>query len=148
MTDFEAIPIKELIPQRPPFVMIDAMTHCDELVTCTRIQIGADNIFVEGNELTEAGVMENIAQTCAARMGYINKFLKSDKIKLGVIGAVKNLVIYEPPKLGDLLITTIEVESELFAITLVKAKVETDKKLIALCEMKIALTNIDIQETI
>ena len=141
----EEINILELLPQRQPFVMVDTLTHFDKVVTRTRLQVREDNIFVENNELTEAGVMENIAQTCAARMGYINKFLQSDKVKLGFIGAIKNLVIEQLPKVGDVLNTTVETVSEVFAITLVNAKVEVKEKIVASCEMKISLTDIDSQ---
>ena len=146
---FEEINILELLPQRPPFIMVDALTYLDEVVTCTRMQIREDNIFVENNELTEAGVMENIAQTCAARMGYVNRFLMADKtngkVKLGFIGSIKNLVIEQLPKVNDMLNTTIEVVNEVFAVTIVNAKIEVGKKIIASCEMKISLTDIDSQ---
>jgi len=140
---FEKINIEELLPQRKPFVMIDAMTHFDEVITRTGLKVADDNIFVENNEFTESGVIENIAQTCAARMGYINKYLCSDKVKIGFIGSLKDLVIEELPKVGDELKTTIEVISEVFAITLVNARVEVENKLIASCEMKISITDID-----
>ena len=146
MIDFENIQVLEIIPQRPPFVMIDALIHFDEVITRTCLTVRADSIFVEDNELTEAGVMENIAQTCAARMGYINKFLNSDKVKIGFIGAIKNLVIEELPKVGDKLNTSVEVVSEVLALTLVNAKVEVNEKLLASCEMRISLTDIDSKE--
>ena len=143
--NIKKINIEELIPQRKPFIMLDALTHFDKTTTRTRMKVTADNIFVENDELTEAGVMENIAQTCAARMGYINKYIHSDKVKLGFIGAIKNLIIEELPKTGDELKTTIDVVSEVFNITLVNAKVEINEKLIASCEMKISLSDIDSQ---
>jgi len=140
---FEKIDIKELLPQQAPFIMLDALTHFDKVITCTRMKVTADNIFVEKNELTESGVIENIAQTCAARMGYINKNLCAGKVKIGFIGSIKDFVFIELPKVGDVLKTTIEVENEIFAITLVNAKVEVDDRLIATCEMKISITDID-----
>ena len=139
--EFEKINTAELLPQQAPFIMLDALTHFDKVVTRTRMKVKADNIFVENNELTESGVIENIAQTCAARMGYINKHLCSDKVKIGFIGSIKDLVIVELPKVGDELRTTIEVVSEVFAITLVNAKVEVGDQLIASCEMKISITD-------
>ena len=139
----EQIKVSDLLPQRPPFVMLDALTHFDEVITRTRLQVKADNIFVENNIFTESGVIENIAQTCAARMGYINKYIYSDKVKIGFIGSIKNMVIEELPKVGDELKTTIEVVSEVFAITLVNAKVEVGDKLIASCEMKISITDME-----
>jgi 3-hydroxymyristoyl/3-hydroxydecanoyl-(acyl carrier protein) dehydratase len=138
------IDIKELLPQQAPFIMLDALTHFDKVYTSAMLKVTKNNIFVENNEFTEAGIMENIAQTCAARMGYINKYLQSGKVKIGFIGAIKNLVIEELPRVGDELKTTIEVFSEIFAITLVNAKVEVADKLIASCEMKIAITDMDI----
>ena len=142
--NLEKINILELLPQLPPFVMVDTLTHFDEVITRTRMQVMADNIFVENNTFTESGIIENIAQTCAARMGYINKYLCSDKVKIGFIGSIKDLVINELPKVGDELQTTIEVISEVFAITLVNARVETSGKLIASCEMKISITDMDM----
>ena len=143
--NFEQINILDLLPQQPPFVMVDKLLHCDHETTTTALTVQEDNIFVEKSELTESGVMENIAQTCAARMGYINKYIHSDKVKLGFIGSIKNLVIAELPKAGDKLKTTVDVVSEVFAITLVNTKVEVGEKLIASCEMKISLTDIDSQ---
>ena len=139
------IDILTLLPQRPPFVMVDRLLHSDAKTTVTAITIREDNIFTENGELTEAGVMENIAQTCAARMGFINRFLMSGKVKIGFIGAIKNLVIEEAPKAGETLTTTVEVTGEVFAVTMVNAKVEAGEKLVASCEMKIALTDIDSQ---
>ena len=141
--DYKKINILELLPQRPPFVMLDALTHFDEVITRTRLQVTTDNIFVEKNSFTESGIIENIAQTCAARMGYINKYIQSDSVKIGFIGSIKDLIINKLPKTGDILNTTIEVVSEVFAITLVNAKVEVGDKLIASCEMKISLTEIN-----
>jgi len=141
--EFEKINIEDILPQRKPFIMLDALTHFDEVFTRTRFQVKEDNIFVENNQFTASGVIENIAQTCAARMGYINKYLYYDKVKIGFIGSVKDMIINELPKVGDELKTTIEVKSEVFAITLVNAKVEVNDKLIASCEMKISITDIN-----
>ena len=139
--EFEKIDILELLPQRPPFIMLDALTHFDPVITRTRAKVTADNIFAVNNELSESGVIENIAQTCAARMGYINKYLSADEVKIGFIGSIKDLVFEALPKVGDELNTTIEVVSEIFAITLVNAKVEVGDKQIATCEMKISITD-------
>ena len=137
------INILDLLPQRQPFIMIDSLLHFDMVLTVTGMRIAEDNMFVENGVLTESGVIENIAQTCAARMGYINKYLCADKVKIGFIGSIKDLVIENLPQVGDELKTTVEVVSEIFAITLVNAKVEIGDKVIASCEMKISITDID-----
>ena len=139
--EFEKINILDLLPQRQPFIAVDRLLHFDKLITITDLKIGKDSLFVENGHFTEAGVIENIAQTCAARMGYINKKLQSDSVKIGFIGSIKNLVIEELPRVGDVLKTTIDVVNEIFTITLVNAKVEIADKLIASCEMKISITD-------
>jgi 3-hydroxymyristoyl/3-hydroxydecanoyl-(acyl carrier protein) dehydratase len=142
--EFEKINILELLPQQPPFVMVDTLLFCDHETTKTALTVRKDNIFFDNGVLSESGVIENIAQTCAARMGFINKYLCNDTVKIGFIGSIKDLTFNELPKTGDQLTTSIETVSEVFAITLVNAKVEVDGKLIASCEMKISITDKEV----
>ena len=86
MRAIEDITLRELIPQRPPFVMIDRLLSCDQVVTVTELEVRDDNVFVLDGHFSTEGLMENIAQTCAARMGYIN-LSHGKKVKIGVIGA-------------------------------------------------------------
>ena len=145
MKAFEEIAIKTLIPQRPPFVMIDKMLSFDMTVTVTQLEIRPDNVFCVDGRLSAEGLMENIAQTCASRMGYIN-LNKSEAVKIGVIGAVNNFEIFRTPKVGEVVVTTIEVIEELFQITMVKAFVKCGDETIAQANMKIALMDIDSQD--
>ena len=142
MRAIEDIALRELIPQRPPFVMIDKMRSFDMTVTVTQLEVRAENVFCVDGKLTAEGLMENIAQTCAARMGYIN-LCNNVALKIGVIGAVNNFDVFRTPKVGELIVTTIEVIEELFQITMVKAFVMCGVEKIAQANMKIALMDID-----
>lgn len=142
MRAIEDITLRELIPQRPPFVMIDRLLSCDMVVTTSELEVREDNLFVTEGRFSAEGLMENIAQTCAARMGYIN-LSKGDKVKIGVIGAVSNFEVFRTPRVGEHIVTTIEVEEELFQITLVKAFIKCDDELLAQSNMKIALMDVD-----
>lgn len=143
--DLEKIDILELIPQRPPFVMIDRLVYFDEVLTKTRFQVREDNIFVEDGRMTPSGLIENIAQTCAARMGYINCYIYKKEVKLGFIGAIKDLQILRRPLVGEELITSVEVTEEVFQMTLVKAEIESKGEILVSAIMKIALSDIDSQ---
>ena len=144
MRAFKDIPLGELIPQRPPFIMIDKLVSCDMVVTVTELKVCEDNIFVADGRFTAEGLMENIAQTCAARMGYIN-LSNGEKVKIGVIGAVNSFDIFQTPKVCERIVTTIEVIEELFQITMVKAFVRCGDETIAQANMKIALMDMDMQ---
>ncbi|MBR6931571.1 MAG: pseudouridylate synthase [Bacteroidales bacterium] len=144
MKEFEDIVLEELIPQRPPFVMIDKLFSFDKTFTVTQLEVRADNIFCKDGRLSAEGLMENIAQTCATRTGYINLISKK-AVKIGVIGAVSNFEVVRTPKVGERIFTTIEVLEELFQITLVKAVVRCGDETIVQANMKVALMNIDMQ---
>lgn len=136
--EVSVIDIRTLLPQQPPFVMVDTLLHCDMVVTRTNFCVRSENLFCNDGVLTDPGIIEHIAQTCAARMGYVNRFKKGGEVRVGFIGSIKNLNLYLLPKVGDLLETEIVVQSEIFNMTLVNAKVMCKNTLIADCEMKIS----------
>lgn len=133
------IDIHELIPQREPFVMVGELVYFDMTKTVTSTEIKSDNIFVERGELTPYGLIENIAQTCAARIGYYNKVILRTGIQIGFIGAIRNMHIFHLPRVGESIETSITVVEEVFGMTLIKAQVKRGDMLLAESEMKIAL---------
>ena len=135
------VDILELIPQRPPFIMVDRLLHFDRIVTTAEFAVREDNIFLEGDELQPEGLVENIAQTCAARIGYVN-LMNKESVRLGFIGAVRNLSILGTPKIGETIETTITVKEEIFLMTLVDAEIRLNGSVIVNAEMKIALSDI------
>lgn len=137
--NFEEIDIHEILPQREPFIAIGRLLHFDMKTTMTATDVDDNSIFVADGKLTAAGIIENIAQTCAARIGYINKYILKKGIQIGFIGAIRNLDINRMPEVGETVITTIEVMEEIFGMTLVEAKMKSGSDIIATTEMKIAI---------
>lgn len=138
MGSFSKYGILELIPQRPPFVMVDSLLYCDLGVTRTQLEIREDNIFNDRGRLSTAGICENIAQTCAARLGYLS-LASGQAVKLGYIGAISNMQVTRTPQTGDTIVTEINVLQEVFNITLVHAVVKFGDEVIAETDLKIAL---------
>lgn len=130
--------ILTLLPQRPPMVMVDRLLHCDPVVTETILTVQADNIMVDDGRLSAMGLIENIAQTCAARMGYIN-LTAGKEVQVGVIGALRDVEIHALPKVGDTITTHIEVSDEVFGMTLAQASSRCGDTLLASGTIKIAL---------
>ena len=127
-----------LIPQRHPFVMVDQVIKADENSCTTRFYINAGNLLLENETFTEAGLVENIAQTAAAHAGLMA--LKANTaVRTGFIGAVTNLEIDRLPFLDDELETSIKIENQIFDVTLISGEVSCCSKIIARCEMKIFL---------
>lgn len=146
--EFEKIDIHELLPQQEPFVMVSKLSHFDMEKTITVTEIVSDNIFVENEVFIASGVIENIAQTCAARIGYVNKYILKKGIQLGFIGAIRNLNLYRCPKVGEVIETSIITIEEIFGMTLVTATVKVGDDIIAESEMKIALSEMESQSNL
>ncbi len=130
--------ILELIPQRAPIVMVDEFLGFDDNMSRTRFTVYKENIFVDDDTLSECGLIEHIAQSAAARVGYIFKS-QNQPIPIGYIGSVNNFTITEHPHVGDTITTNVEVLQEVFNITLIEAHCEVDNREIATCRMKIFL---------
>jgi predicted hotdog family 3-hydroxylacyl-ACP dehydratase len=128
--------ITSIIPQRQPFVMIDQLISCDEIYSNTTFLINADNVLVEDDELSEAGITENIAQTAAAGFGYIMQQNKK-LIAVGYIAAIKDLEIFALPKVGETIETTVAITNQIFEVTIISGSVKCNGTLLASCEMKI-----------
>lgn len=125
-----------LIPQRPPIVMVDSFFGIEENCSYSGLTITPDNIFCEAGKLQEPGIIEHIAQSAAARIGFIYT-RQGAQVPLGFIGSVDKLKIYDLPEVGIKLFTEITVVQEVFDITLVSAQVKAGEELIAECRMKI-----------
>lgn len=133
------IDIHELLPQQEPFVMVGSLTGFDLVRTQTQTTVLQENIFMEDGHFSAPGLIENIAQTCAARIGYVNKYILKKGIQIGFIGAIRNLQVHRLPKVGETLVTTVDVREEVFGMTLADAQVCSNGELLVETEMKIAV---------
>jgi predicted hotdog family 3-hydroxylacyl-ACP dehydratase len=130
--------IYQLIPQRPPIVMVDVVYAADEASAETGLTIQEDNIFVRNGRFREPGLIEHIAQSAAAFAGY-GTFARGEEPKLGYIGEIKDCNLFLLPKAGDELRTTIRLVTEVVGIRLIAAETKVNGEAVASCQMKIFL---------
>ncbi|WP_075559536.1 hydroxymyristoyl-ACP dehydratase [Parabacteroides timonensis] len=128
----------ELIPQRPPIVMVDRFFGMDESGSYTGLKVEASNLFCRDGQLDECGITEHIAQSAAVRVGYLSKNA-GEEVPVGFIGSVDKMNYRTLPQVGDELRTTIRVEQEIFDITLISATVQVNGNPIAEGQLKIFL---------
>jgi len=116
--------------------MIDQLISCSEISSDTILEVKEENVLVNKGVLTEAGLIENIAQTAAAGVGYIAQ--QSNKpILPGYIGAIKNVEVFALPNVGDIIETTVIIVGQVFDVTIISGSVKCNGELLAQCEMKI-----------
>lgn len=129
---------EQVIPQKAPIVLINQVLQCDDEKTITDYYIADNSIFTENNELQAVGLMENIAQSCAARTGLRRQMgTDGNPVKIGVIGAVKNFIVHKLPSVGTTITTTVTEVADLYPALMVTAEVYDDSQLLASAEMKV-----------
>ena len=104
------IDIKNYLPHRKPFLMVDMIHKMDETSVETVFKIKADNIFIANGFFAEAGLIENAAQTCSAIVAKDffteNNIDKKAVAVIGFISAIKKLQVFALPKSGTTITTT------------------------------------------
>ncbi len=135
------LPIKgekliELIPQKPPFVLVSELLNVTDMNSVTSFTINAEHIMVSDGKLTAGGLMENIAQTAAAKMGY-ECALQGKKIPVGFIGDVRDFYFSRLPLVGEQLVTEITITNQVFDVSIISGSVVVNGEEIASGKMKI-----------
>lgn len=126
------------IPQAPPFEMIDALLDAAGGNATTTLTIRPDNILVDGNAFTAAGLIENMAQTAASGAGF-ESHSRQQPPQVGFIGAVKGFYVSQLPQVHDRIITKTTVLNVIGQVQVVKGEVFLDGHCIAGAEYKIFL---------
>ena len=127
-----------IIPQKPPFVMIDSLLSADEKSFTTSFIAEETNLFSKDGKLQEPALIENIAQTVAAGFSYIDR-QKGGEPKIGFIGGISKLKINHLPNIGDKITTTVTLQYQFENIYLVKGENFVKNKPLVECEMKIVV---------
>jgi hypothetical protein len=110
----------------------------EEKKIITGLSVSGENIFVMNGLFREPGLIENIAQSAAAGVGYIYRNRK-EVPPVGFIGAIKNLIIHFLPEAGSDLTTEVVTEHEVLNATLIRGRIFLHERIVAECEMKIFL---------
>jgi predicted hotdog family 3-hydroxylacyl-ACP dehydratase len=139
--DYDQIDVRKLMPQAYPFLFVDQILQFNvSNMSCTsKFRIKEDTLLMENNRLSESGLLENIAQTCAVHIGFYNKYILKREIQVGFIGAVKNMRIFDKVNINDDLLTTITIKTEFGGMKIADAQIICNQKIVAEGELKIAL---------
>ena len=126
MNPFHEISIGGILPQREPFVFVDRLEHYDDVETVTSFTVAP-------------GILENMAQSSAARIGYLCKYILHVPVRIGYIGAIRKFRVHRLPAVGETIVTTIILREDVFGISLVDATVRVGEEIIAEAALKTAL---------
>ena len=145
--------IKDRLPHREPMLMIDELTLLTNEKVETKLEIKTDNIFVYNNHFVEAGLIENIAQTCSIIVGsdfFIgDDYNKRDELikVIGFISTIKKTQIMDLPKVGETIYSKGKLVSKLagdgYTLCSLIGEISSQKKIYLNCEISLMIKSIE-----
>ena len=108
---------------------IDTLTHCDDTTACATACFSADHFAVNDGRVLEAALVECVAQTFAAALGYGAKGGQPPAV--GMLAAVTDFQIHVRPAAGRTLEISVREKKRLGSMRLVAGTITCDDQLIA-----------------
>lgn len=140
----EGKPLFDILPQKAPMTMVHRLLEANEQQAISEFTVLPDNPFLENDSLALPGLIENIAQTVAARSGYLYSIQARDELSLsnppiGFIGAITKLSLHHNPPVHSTIRTSIKIEAEISEVSLISGESYLNDQLLAACSMKVFL---------
>lgn len=107
----ELMNIHRYLPHKEPMLMVDGIREITaEGVVCEYF-ISPESVFLEEGLLSEAGMIENAAQTasCIVAQSYFLEQVENEVI--GFISSIRRVHLFAQPATGDTLVTKAELLS-------------------------------------
>src|SRR5450432_2960623 len=138
---FEIQNASELIPQKPPFVLVDKLLFVDANTSLCSFVIPEGNIFMKNGYYSTPGMVESMAQTAAAGTGYLFKN-ENKNVPVGYIGSVQKLEVMDWPPVNAEITMEIRLFTNIMQVSLVSGLVKYAGRIMASCEMKIFVNSL------
>jgi len=138
------INIHHFLPHREPMLMVDYILELTQEKVETSFEITSENIFVHNNEFVEAGLIENLAQTCSSILG--QSFYKGPDIETKVIGFITNIKkieVFSLPKIGDKIISKASLISQYENICNISCESFKNDKLLIKAEINLFIQELE-----
>jgi len=132
--------VLQLIPQRFPMVMVDALLEYSETKVLSELEVRTENIFLQEGRLQESGLLEHMAQTVAMHTGY-SFFIRHETAPTGYIGSIQKAEISRLPELGETICSEAEIIQEFMGVTLVDICTRANGHILATAQMKTVIAS-------
>ncbi len=106
MTAFP-VPIEQLLPQRPPMLLLDRLLSCTATEGTAEALISPEHLFRLPDEtIHPAALFELMAQAYAVVHGYQSR-LAGEPIGIGFLAGISRAVVYGSARVGDRLLVSV-----------------------------------------
>jgi 3-hydroxyacyl-[acyl-carrier-protein] dehydratase len=130
--------LAELLPHRPPMVMVDALVRCDGDSAAAVKTFAQGSYGTDGGGVLESALIECLAQTVAALHGY-RAHQSGGRAPRGLLVGVTDFAFCRPAQCGRPLRLTVQITRRLGPFCLAAGRIEQDGSLVAEGELKFHL---------
>jgi predicted hotdog family 3-hydroxylacyl-ACP dehydratase len=124
--------IEQLIPHRAPMRWIDALTECTDTTAAATAVFGAGHFAVENGAVLETALVECVAQTAAAALGWrAQAGGKTGAPSNGMLIAVTNFRVESRPASGKMVCIEISERKRLGPMLMISGTITCEGKLVA-----------------
>ncbi|MBR5728017.1 MAG: hypothetical protein IKS64_02550 [Muribaculaceae bacterium] len=135
------------LPQRQDFVMVDRVLTHGEADAVVQFVVRPDNLLLDGDQLTAAGIIENMAQSCASTMRCISannealQGLQHDAMsRIWTIGDIKQVKILRYPRCNEVLNTHVRIVLNMYPLMMTAVETHVGDEIIATARIALAMT--------
>ncbi len=130
--------LESLVPHRPPMRWIDVLVECTETEAKGRVTFLKDHFAVVNGKVEQSALVECVAQTVAAALGYRScKKASAAKSSNGMLAAVSNFAIEKPAPLDVPVEINVKEVKRLGPMLLISATLVCDGDLLAAGELSL-----------
>jgi len=139
------VPVRELVPQRPPMLLLDEVTAWDgERLRCAST-VAADWLLLDGDSLPAAALLEVMAQTVAALHGLQGR-ARGEAVRIGLLLGCRALALHVPRvPIGAKLITSVQQAFGMDALAEFHCRVERASDGLCLAEGSLHVVRGDLE---
>ena len=118
--------------------MVDGFEQRDANSADTTLSVSPDNYFILPDDtMAETGLIEHLAQSCAALSGYQALAQNPANPRIGMIGQVKHFECFRRPRIGERLKSVVTFNLTFENATLATGQTFVGEELIANIQLKI-----------
>ena len=119
-----------------PYIMIDNLIKATEEGFVTDFEISPDNIFLEERLFREYGMIENIAQSGAVGLVFMNSESQNGIVD-GFLVGISKLNVHGLPGIADRILTTVKPMAYYANMVMLKGEIKLNNRLLLDCEIKL-----------
>ncbi len=134
------------LPQRQEFVMVDQVLTHGEADAVVQFVVRPGNLLLDGDLFSAAGIIENMAQSCASTMRCIsanNKALQGlqhDAMsRIWTIGDIKQVKILRYPRCNEVLNTHVRIVLNMYPLMMTAVETCVGDETIATARIALAM---------